>query len=53
MNIACTVFDFSENGFLLFPNKPHEVTFTAWESFTVAEFQNSLKTRTVADTYKM
>lgn len=44
---------FSENGFLLFPNKPHEVTFTAWESFTVAEFQNSLKTRTVADTYKM
>ena len=35
----------SDNGMLVLPGVKYDMTFTAWDKFTVTEFKNNVKTR--------
>src|SRR5690242_6851582 len=42
---------FSDNGFLMPPNSPVTITFTADDPFSLSELQSSLVVRTMVDVY--
>ena len=42
---------FSSNGVLLLPNAPVNFTFFGWEDYTLQKLQDTIKVRTVRDTY--
>jgi len=42
---------FSDNGFLLFPNRTQEIDFYAWEDLDANAFKNALTIRSIRDTY--